>query len=339
VTDAAVVQLRAAQSEFGYTFGGRDPAVVVPPGTIVELETEDCFGGLVRTVNDLPSAVCQFPYLNPVTGPIAVDGATPGDVLAVHFVDIRPRRDWAVSSTFPHFGALTTTGLTAMLHPPLDELVWIYDVDVEGGTSRFHARRSSFELDLPLDPMHGTIGVAPAFGEVFMTITPGSHGGNMDSPELRAGTTVYLQVNVPGAMLSIGDGHCRQGEGEVGGVGIEAAMDTVVIVDLVKGAAPAWPRLESDDYIMTLASARPLEDAFRASQRDIVHWVGGLLDLDTLDALQLVSQMGLAPVANVVDTNYTMVAKFPVALLGEKRAYEGTHQRLRASGRRYLASR
>ena len=93
-------------------------------------------------------------------------------------------------------------------------------------------------VELPLDPMHGTIGVAPAGGEVFASITPGAHGGNMDTPEMRAGTTCYLGVNVEGALFSIGDGHCRQGEGESCGVAVEAAMDTVVAVDLVRGRPP-----------------------------------------------------------------------------------------------------
>lgn len=334
-----VARMPEGQSEFIYTFGERDPAIVVQRGTVIELATEDCFGGLVRTLEDLPSSVCRMPYLNPVTGPIAVEGAEPGDLLAVHFVEIRPRRSWAVSSTFPHFGALTTTSQTAMLHPPLDEIVWMYDLDVDRSVARFRARRGDFELDLPLDPMHGTVGVAPAAGEVLMTITPGAHGGNMDTPELRAGTTVYLPVNVAGGLLSIGDGHCRQGEGEIGGVAIEAAMDTVVIVDVVKGAAPAWPRLESDRHIMSVASARPLEDAFRASQRDLVCWLAHMLDLDVLDALQLVSQMGQAPVANVVDTNYTMVAKLTTDVLGTWRPYDGIHRRLREAGRQYLATR
>jgi acetamidase/formamidase len=244
-----------------------------------------------------------------------------------------------VSSTFPHFGALTTTHSTAMMHPPLEELVWVYDVDVDRGVVRYRARRSDLEVELPLDPMHGTVGVAPAGGEVVMSITPAAHGGNMDTPELRAGTTVYLPVNVDGAMLSIGDGHCRQGEGEVCGTAVEAAMETVIVVDVVQGAAGAWPRLENDGFIMSTGSARPLEDAYRISQHDLVGWTAELLDLDPLDALQLVSQAGLAPAGNVVDTNYTMVAKLPAGILGTARPYDGLHHRLREVGRRYLGNR
>ncbi|GGS45378.1 acetamidase/formamidase family protein [Actinokineospora fastidiosa] len=334
-----VVRLDPAREQLAYAFGGREPLLTVLPGTVVELTTEDCFGGAVRTVDDLPSQVCAFPYLNPVTGPIAVEGAEPGDAVAVHFADIRPVRDWAVSSTFPHFGALTATHTTAMLHDALPERVWLYEVDVPGGVCRFQARGSEFEVELPLDPMHGTVGVAPAAGEVLMSISPGAHGGNMDTPELRAGTTAYFPVNVPGAMISIGDGHCRQGEGEVCGTAVEAAMSTVVVVDLIKGAAPAWPRLESADHLMSTGSARPLEDAFRISQHDLVGWTASLLGLDALDAYQLVSQAGLAPAGNVVDTTYTMLAKLPKSILGHATAYDGIHSHLRGIAERYLAER
>ncbi len=334
-----VARLEAGPDTVSYTFGGGTPALRVQPGTVVELTTEDCFGGRVRGVDDLPSQVCEFPYLNPVTGPVHVEGARPGDLLAVHFVDIRPRRDWAVSSTFPHFGALTTTHSTAMLHDALEEVVWVYDVDVERGVVRYRARRSDHVIELPLDPMHGTVGVAPAAGEVMVSITPAAHGGNMDTPELRTGTTVYLPVNVDGAQLAIGDGHCRQGEGEVCGTAVEAAMETVVVVDVVPGAATGWPRMENDDFLLSTGSVRPLEDAFRISQHDLVTWTGELLGLHQLDALQLVSQAGLAPAGNVVDTNYTMVAKLPTSVLGDVRPYDGVHARLCEVGAQYLAER
>ncbi|MBA2417515.1 MAG: acetamidase/formamidase family protein [Nocardioidaceae bacterium] len=334
-----VVSLHPTPEQYAYAFGGHAPLLTVSPGTIVELSTEDCFAGNVHGVEDLPSQVCTFPFLNPVTGPIAVEGAEPGDTLAVHFVEIVPARDWAVSTTFPHFGALTTTHSTAMLHPALEERVWMYDVDVAAGVCRFQARRSGFSVELPLDPMHGTVGVAPAANEVIMSITPAAHGGNMDTPELRAGVTAYFGVNVGGGMLAIGDGHARQGEGEACGTAVEAAMRTVVVVDLVKGQAPPSPRLESDDYVMTTGSAKPLEDAYRMSQHDLVGWTSALLGLEELDAYQLVSQVGLAPAGNVVDTNYTMVGKLPKSLLGTNQAYDGLHDRLRGTAADYLRQR
>lgn len=334
-----VVGLHPEPDQLVYAFGGQEPLLTVDPGTVIELSTEDCYGGLVRGFGDLPSQVCTFPYLNPVTGPIAVRGAEPGDTIAVHFVDIRPARDWAISSTFPHFGALTATHTTAMLHAALEERVWVYDVDVSRGICRYKARNSDLEVELPLDPMHGTVGLAPAANEVIMSLTPGAHGGNMDTPEIRTGTTVYFGVNVSGGLVAMGDGHCRQGEGEVCGSGVESAMETVVVVDLIKGGAPAWPRIESDHYLMCTGSTRPLEDAYRVSQHDLVTWTGSLLGLDDLDAMQLVSQTGLAPVANVVDTNYTMVAKLPKTVLSGIEAFDGTHGRLRSIGRSYLQSR
>ncbi|MEV4350454.1 acetamidase/formamidase family protein [Actinoplanes sp. NPDC049596] len=316
--------------ELSYTFGGREPVLSVAPGTTVELYTEDCFGGRVRSVDDLPSVVCEFPYLNPVTGPLFVEGAEPGDTLAVHFASITPARDWAVSSTFPHFGALTGTHTTAMLHPPLDEVVWRYDVDVAAGTVTYHARRGDYSVPMPLDPMHGTAGVAPAAFESRMTIVPDTHGGNLDTPELRAGVTAYFGVNVPGALFALGDGHCRQGDGEVCGTGVEAAMNTVVILDLIKGVETPTPRFETDDALMSAGSARPLEDAYRMSQHDLVTWTAGLTGLDLLDAYQLVSQAGQAPVGNVCDPNYTMLAKLPKQYLRGATAYDGMHARLRA---------
>jgi amidase len=339
VSAPEVVTLRPTPDQYAFAFGGREPLLTVKPGTIVELSTEDCYAGNVKSVEDLPSEVCTFPYLNPVTGPIAVEGAEPGDTLAVHFVDITPAREWAVSSTFPHFGALTATHATAMLHPALEERVWIYEIDLAAGVCRYQARRSDFSVELPLDPMHGTVGVAPAANETLMSITPATHGGNMDTPEMRAGTTAYFGVNVEGGLLSIGDGHARQGEGEVCGTAVESAMNSVVVVDLVKGHATGSPRLESDEFLMTTGNARPLEDAYRMSQLDLVQWTGSLLGLDDLDAYQLVSQAGLAPAGNVCDTNYTMVGKLPKSLLGPATAYDGLHARLRDVAADYLHSR
>jgi amidase len=339
--DLEVVRLDPTPEQLRYSFGGGEPLLRVQPGTVVELTTEDCFGGRVRGPEDLPSQVCEFPYLNPVSGPIHVEGAEPGDTLVVHLVDVAPARDWAVSATFPHFGALTATHNTAMLHDPLEEVVWRYEVDRERGTCLFRPRHGGPEVELPLDPMHGTIGVAPAGGEVFASITPGAHGGNMDTPEVRVGTTVYFGVNVPGGQLALGDGHCRQGEGEVCGTAVESAMRTVVVVDLVKGGGPAWPRLETDEFLMSTGSARPLEDAYRVSQHDLVTWAAELTGWEKLDAYQLVSQAGLAPAGNVVDTNYTMVAKLAKRYLGQAgvTVADGVHDRLRQTAAAYLAQR
>jgi len=326
-------------SEFAWTFGGVKPVRSVKPGTALELWTEDAFGGKVRGPDDLVSKVIEFPFVNPQTGPFLVEGAEPGDTLALHFVSIEPSRDWAASSTIPLFGALTSTHTTAALQEPLDEVVWMYEVDAKARLVRYSARFGDWSVELPLDPMHGTVGVAPASFEARSSLVPDAHGGNMDTPEMRAGTTCYLGVNVEGALFSIGDGHCRQGEGETCGVAVEAAMDTVLIVDLIKGVATPWPRLENDAYVMSTGSARPLEDAFRISQVDLVQWLGVEFGMHTLDAYQLVTQASESPVANVVDPNYTFVSKLRKEYLPGRTVYGAIHERLRELGRAYLAER
>ena len=165
----------------------------------------------------------------------------------------------------------------------------MYEVDVKRRTVAYRAARGDYSVELPLDPMHGTVGVAPAAFEARSSLVPDSHGGNMDTPEMRAGTTCYLGVNVEGALFSLGDGHCRQGEGETCGVAVEAAMDTVVIVDLIKGVMTPWPRLENDTHVMSTGSGRPLEDAFRISQWDLTQWLASDFGLDPLDAYQLLT--------------------------------------------------
>jgi len=314
-----------------YTFGGVAPVASVRPASVISTWTMDCFGGRLRSTEDLASEVCDPRMLNPQTGPFYVEGAQPGDTLAVHFVSIRPRESWGVSSTVPFFGSLTATPQTAMLHAALTERTWIYEIDPRDDVVRFLAADTPFSAALPLDPMHGTVGVAPALGEVRSSLAPGDWGGNMDTPEMRTGTTCYLGVNVEGALFSLGDGHARQGEGETCGVAVECAMDTVVIVDLIGGRPTPWPRLESDDYLMTTGSSRPLEDAFRIAHQQMVHWVAELTGMSTIDAYQFVSQTALTPVANVVDTAYTVVCKIPKAFLPGTTAMDGVHARLRRS--------
>ncbi|MGD1053535.1 MAG: acetamidase/formamidase family protein [Candidatus Dormibacteria bacterium] len=330
-----VLSFEPKPEEYVWTFGGVPPLARIRPGSVLRLFTEDCFAGRVRTERDLVSEVCEFPFVNPQTGPFYIEGAEPGDTLAVHFIDIEPARDWAVSTTVPLFGALTATHQTALLHDPLPEIVWIWKLDREARTCIFQARAGDFSVALPMEPMHGTVGVAPSNLEVRSALTPDAFGGNMDTPEMRAGVTCYLGVNVEGALFSLGDGHARQGEGESCGVSVECAMNTVLAIDLIKGRSCAWPRLESEDHIMSIGSARPLEDAFRIAQTDMVRWLGEDYGLETMDAYQLVSQGVLSPLANVCDTNYASVAKFPKKYLPPGVAMGGADARLRSIAAEY----
>jgi len=335
VPSLTITRLRPTPEQFVQTFGGAPALAHVDAGTFLEVFTEDCYAGWVRDEAELPSAMCPSPLRNPLTGPIYVNGAEPGDRLAVHFVRIEPARNWAVSATVPSFGALTSTQLTASLQPPLDELVWRWTLDLEHGTCTFHARDSDARATVPMDPMHGTVGVAPANGEVRSSLVPGTYGGNLDTPEIREGVTCYFGVNVEGAMLSLGDGHARQGEGETCGVAVECAMNTVLLIDVIKAQACAWPRIESDTHIMSIGVARPLEDAFRIAQRDLVEWVSRRCRLSLMDAYQLVSQLVESPIGNVCDAGYTSVAKVRKDWLPAHDA-DPTHARLRALALDYL---
>ncbi|WP_034090500.1 acetamidase/formamidase family protein [Streptacidiphilus albus] len=309
MNDPRVLKVRPTADTYAWTFGGSAPIARIAPGTVLDLFTEDCFAGRVTSEKTLVSEVCTFPFLNPQTGPFYVDGAEPGDTLAVHFVSIEPARDWAASTTVPLFGALTSTHATASLQPPLPETVWIWQLDRERRTCLFTGRDSPIRAELPMDPMHGTVGVAPANLEVRSALVPDAHGGNLDTPEMRTGATCYLGVNVAGGLVSLGDGHARQGEGETCGVAVECAMNTVVVVELLKGVATPWPRLESDTHLISTGSARPLEDAFRIAQLDLVQWLVRDYGFSAMDAYQFLSQAVESPLANVCDTNYTAVAK------------------------------
>lgn len=324
-----VIEYRPDPSEFAWTFGGASPVRTVKPGDALSLWTEDCFAGKVRTERDLVSQVCDFPFLNPQTGPFYVDGATPGDTLALHFVSIEPARDVGAATTVPFFGALTSDATTATLQEALPELVWLYELDNARRTVTYHAKSADLTLELPMDPMHGTVGVAPAALEARSALVPDSHGGNLDTPEMRAGVTAYFGVNVEGALFSLGDGHARQGEGEACGTGVEVAMNTVLIVELLPGIATPWPRLESDTHLMSVGAARPLENAYRVAQVDMTGWLSELCHLDRMDAYQLVAQAALAPVAQVCNPIYTVTSKIPKSFLPAAPAYRGIHAELR----------
>jgi acetamidase/formamidase len=324
-----VIEVTPTFEQYAFTFGGVAPMRRIAPGTALRLWSEDAFGGVLRSVTDLSGEKIDLRFVNPQTGPFYVEGAEPGDTLALHLVSVEPARDWGASAAIPFFGGLTSTDRTATLQDALPDTTWIYHLDSAARTVQFQARHSEHRIDLPLEPMLGTVGVAPASNEVRSSLVPDRFGGNMDTPQMRAGTTCYLGVNVEGALFSIGDGHYRQGEGESCGTAVEGAMTTTLIVELIKGSAPGWPRLEDDDYIMTVGSSRPLEDAWRVSQVEMIAWLTELFGLHRMDAYQLVSQISETPLANVVDPNYSVVAKARKTLLPGTSVFDGLHQDLR----------
>jgi acetamidase/formamidase len=166
--------------------------------------------------------------------------------------------------------------------------------------------------------MLGRVATAPEGDDAFDGLWPGRFGGNMDASDVREGTTVYLPIFHEGAYFYFGDGHALQGDGEICGSGLETTMDVVLKIDVIKGRTIAWPRLEDAEHLMVAGSARPLVDAFRIAQVELIDWLVADYGFERFDAYQIVSQAGVSRVANVVDPNFTVVAKFPKKFLPPK---------------------
>lgn len=312
------------REDLKYTFGVAPPALRVKPGDVIETWTEDAFNGSVQKPGDREQG-----SPNPQTGPFYIEGAGPGDTLVVHLIKLEPASEQGVGSIFPGFGALTKTAYTPTLDQSIPPRYWFFALDRKANTATFRATESNFQVKIPLHPFLGCMGVAPAEGETRSTIVPEAFGGNMDAPEARAGTTVYLPVNVPGALLYIGDGHAAQGEGEIAGTAIEVPMNVTLQVDVVKGQSIAWPRFEDDKFIMAAGSYRPLEDAFRIAYNGLIEWMAADYGLAPLDAYELLSQVSETKVTQLVDPNYTVIAKIAKKFLPPRKAGPTAHERWR----------
>jgi len=283
------------------TFAVREPVMRIRPGTILVSET------------------MKGPYYEPgggafpgEVGPFYVEGATPNDVLVVEVLRVRPNHPLAGAQIYSDFGGLATDSRLRLLNDPIParRYEWRLDLDAMTGTTELPDSRMG-SITIPLRPMLGRVAVAPRGAEAFAGLWPGDFGGNMDAPEVREGTTVYLPVFHEGAYFYFGDGHARQGEGEVNGTGLETSMDVTFRIDLVKGKRIDWPRLEDDRYIMVAGSARPLIDAFRIAHVELIEWLVEDYGFGRLDAYLLLGQLAESTVANIVDPIYTVVAKFP----------------------------
>ena len=251
---------------------------------------------------------------NPETGPFYVEDAEPGDMLAVTFDRIETNRAMAYSASLLAPYAVDPQAIAARTDREGRRLTWTID------KARRVARLDQADvqpggLELPLRPMLGCVGVAPARKEAFSTATPGAYGGNMDYAGLNAGVTVMLPVNEPGALLFIGDGHARQGEGEVAGTGLETSMDVEFTVTVVKKKAIGWPRLENETHLVVLASARPLLEAFQHATTELQRWLTADYGMTERGAQTFMGQATEYEIANVVDPNFTVVAKIRKTML------------------------
>ena len=308
MSDGPQVREIVQTGEYSYVFSPYlAPIASVVPGETVVLYTEDAFTGRIRGPEDLPSRVLDE-RLNPQTGPIYVEGAEPGDTLAVRIESIEPTRDWAVSCFVPFFGGLTGTAATALLHDALEERLYFYTL-ADGKLT------CGDRLQFPWRPFLGTMGTAPRL-EAVSALTPHAHGGNMDVRDTCPGHTVHLPVNVPGALFFTGDAHANQGDGELCGVALEITARVTLTFDVIKDRAIAWPRIESSERIMVVGSARPMEDAARIAYRELIDWIVADYGFDRLDAYQLLTQAGSLYVGNMVDTYYSLVAGIEKSYLG-----------------------
>ena len=291
----------AKQGVYHYTIGPYSSEVLsIEPGDRVIVETRDAFEGAVKTERDLPSKVLRMPFVNPQNGPIMVEGAEKGDVLAVYIESMIPRGEnpRGTCAMIPQFGALSGTSLTALLADDLPEIVRKINLDEQGV---YWSKR----VTLPYKPHIGTLSCSPEIDSIN-TLTPDQHGGNMDLPDMGPGSVTYLPVRTKGARLFIGDAHACQGDGEVCGTAVEYPSTTTIRVDLIKNWSIEWPRLETEHMLMTIGSARPLEDATRIAYKDLVLWMEAEYGFDRWDAYMMLSQCGIVRLGNFVDPKYTV---------------------------------
>jgi acetamidase/formamidase len=284
----------------------RAPIARVKPGDKVLLYTNDAFESRIGSEADLPSrALANAKFLNPQTGPIYIEGAEPGDTLAVFIESIEPARDFAVSCFIPFFGGLTSTPLTPSLQDPIPEKTWIWRL-MDGLEGRYFLN-DEIRVRVPWDPFMGTFAVAPDL-EAISSLTPGSFGGNMDVPDVKPGNKVFLPVFNAGALFYTGDCHGHQGQGEVCGVGLEISAEVTLVFEVLKGKSITWPRIESPDALMVVGSAKPMEDAARIAYGDLVFWMENEFGFTRWQAYELLTQVGGLYVGNMVDTTYSLVA-------------------------------
>ena len=272
------------------------PAITVPSGAVIEAYTHEATGGqlaLGSTLADLEAL--DNDLIHTLTGPVYVEGAEPGDTLAVTLIELEPG-DWGWTGIWPDFGIL------AGEENHLD--LKTYAIDKQTNTVEF-----ADGIRIPLQPFAGVMGVAPATRDMLDTIPPRSNGGNMDDRNIIAGTTVYFPIFVEGALFSIGDTHAVQGMGEVGGSAVEVPMRIVYQVDVIKGGRElSEPKYETEAYYATTGFAPTIDEAAKKATRYMIDHVVAEYGLSRSDAYMLCSLACDLKIAEVVDVPNMLVA-------------------------------
>jgi acetamidase/formamidase len=289
------------------TIGSHEPVLQIGDGDTVVTTTVDAMGCDATGERVTTGG-------NPMTGPFCVEGAEPGDTLAVHLDHLYPNRDTGVSGTVVAANVVDPAYVRDL--PRDDGLHARWQVDRARGTATLVTPATALRnLTLPLDPMLGCLGVAPARGQAISTATSAEHGGNMDYRGFVAGVTAYFPVFVSGALFHLGDGHAVQGDGEVVGTGIEISFDVRFTVRVLKSTRSRWPRGESADEIFTVGNARPLDQAAQHATTEMLRWLQEGYGFDALGANILLGQCARYDLGNIYDPAYTMVCRIAKHLL------------------------
>ena len=271
------------------------PAVRVPSGSIIEAFTHEATGGQITPTSTLEDAArVDMDKVHTLTGPVYVEGAAPGDVLAVRLIELEPA-DWGWMEIHPEFGFLKGEFNTPVLQ--------IFQLDKEKNEVEF-----ADGIRIPLKPFAGVMGVAPDTDEMLNTIPPRANGGNMDDPNLVAGTTVYFPVFVEGGLFSIGDTHSVQGHGEVSGTAIESPMRIVYEISVIKGGRSiAEPQYETDAYYATTGFATTIDEAAKKATRYMIDYLVETKGLSREQAYMLCSIAGDLKIAETVDVPHMLL--------------------------------
>lgn len=285
---------KISKKNFVYAMSSENqPALKVEPGSVVEFETYDCFKNQLISENQSREDL-DGDEINPATGPLYITGAGAGDTLKVEIQKIEVG-DQGVMVAIPGQGLLGERV----------EKSEIKVIPIEEGKLRFNN-----DIQLPLDPMVGVIGVAPA-GEAISCGTPGFHGGNMDNRKIKEGTTLYLPIFTKGALLAMGDLHASMGDGEIMCSGVEIPGKIQVKVDLIKGKKINNPILTDKDYYYTIASHVDLSEAIHIATEEMAELVAEKLDLSIIEAGMLLSAIGNIEICQLVDPLLTVRFAFP----------------------------
>ncbi len=301
---------RFTPTRYYNTLGWHEPVLRIADGDSVITTTVDAGGYDEHGQQTAPRG-------NPQTGPFYVEGAEPGDTLVLHLDRITPNRTWGWSSSTVAANTVDPDYVPELPWPPPGEhRLADWYVDVAAGTARLDKPETSLgKLILPLEPMLGCFGVAPPREQAISTATSAEHGGNMDYRGFVSGVTVYFPVFAPGALIHVGDGHARQGDGEIAGTGIEISMEVQFTARLIKGKRINWPRGENADYIFTVGNARPLDQCVQHATTEMLRWLQSDYGLDPIGASTLMGQAVQYDLGNIFDPAYTMVCKMAKRVL------------------------